>query len=130
MSAMVTELLTAGDMLSNVMVMVSVPSVVRSAAMLNVAVAKLELTVKLPVNEAPLMSAVLMPVMVYGTNVPLATLVVVKVNVTDPPSFTLAADLDKEYVGVRLVSVTVTDSDTVGDMLSKATVIVSVPSVR
>ena len=62
----------------NVSVNVSGPSVVKSLANVNVLVAvpkmlSTELTVKLPVSVPALKSLALMPVTVYGTNVPLST---------------------------------------------------------
>jgi xanthine/uracil/vitamin C permease (AzgA family) len=75
---------------------ISGPSVRESAA--TVTVIELTLpTTKLPVVLAPLISADELA-KVYGTLVPVGTLVVVKVNVTDWPSFTDAdpALLDSE----------------------------------
>src|SRR6056300_1483227 len=82
----------------NVNTNVSVPSVVASAVTLNVAVAVLLFTVKLPVKLAPPMSALNTPVIVYGTVVPSVTFVVVNVIVNELPSLTDATELDSEYV--------------------------------
>ena len=48
----------------------------------------LELTTAFPVKDPPATSSALIPDRVYGTNVPEATLVVVRVNVAVVPSLT------------------------------------------
>ena len=75
------------------MVKVSAPSVVASAVTLNT-LDSCEPTMKSPVNAPPPMSALCIPVMVYGKLVPLATLVVVRVIVNAPPSLTLDEVVD------------------------------------
>ena len=57
------------------------------------------LTVNVPVREAPSISALDTPVIVYGTFVPSATFVVSNVIEKLCPSFTLVALDVKEYVG-------------------------------
>ena len=87
---------------SSVRVRVSVPSVEASAVMFRVRNASpAASTVKLPVSDAPPMSSVVIPVplIVYGTVVPVATLSVSKVIVTDLPSFTEVFDLTSAYAG-------------------------------
>ena len=55
----------------------------------------LELTIAVPDKAPPVMSAVLTPEMVYGTEVPPATLVAVKVKMALEPSFTELEEADK-----------------------------------
>ena len=86
-------------------------------------------TVKLPVKLAPPMSALLTPVIVYGTKVPLLTLVVVNVIVNDPPSFTEAVLALNAYEIPRLVSMREILVLTVGVTPNKETVSTSLPSV-
>ena len=90
----------------NVNKKVSVPSVVASAVTLNVAVAVLLFTVKLPVKLALAISAVVTPVIVYGTVVPFATFVVVNVITNELPSLTDATELDSAYVATAPASTT------------------------
>ena len=74
-----------------VTVSVSTPSVRRSDASGTLMVAvPLALTVAVPVGSPPVMSAALIPDKVYGTDVPEATLVVVRVKVAVEPSLTEA----------------------------------------
>ena len=74
-----------------VTVSVSMPSVTLSAAMPTLIVAvPLELTTAVPVRRPPVMSAAETPDKVYGTDVPEATLVVVRVKVAVEPSLTEA----------------------------------------
>ena len=78
-----------------VTVRVSVPSVVRSAAIGIVIVAvPLKLTIAFPVAAPPVMSVALKPDIVYGTDVPAATFVVVSVNTALAPSATEFVEAD------------------------------------
>ena len=72
------------------------PSVVRSSASGIVMVAlPLELTIAVPDNAPPVMSPELTPEIVYGMEVPPATLVVVRVNTALEPSETELVEADK-----------------------------------
>jgi hypothetical protein len=67
--------------------------------MLKVTLAVPLLIVKSPVKLAPPISAVDTPVIIYGIIIPSATRVVVKVKVTEPPSFIDDTELVNSYVG-------------------------------
>jgi hypothetical protein len=95
----VSLMVTLTVWLLDVKVIVSEPSVVVSEVILSVTLAVLPLIVKLPVKLAPPISLDVMPVIVYGISVPSATLVVVIVKVTDPPSLTDATELVSKYLG-------------------------------
>jgi hypothetical protein len=72
-----------------VMVSVSTPSFNESLSSVTEIVATpLELTTALPLSEPPDMSAALMPESVYGTDVPEARFVVIRVKVAEDPSLT------------------------------------------
>ena len=81
-----------------VIVNVSAPSVSASLAKVNIADAVFDAIVKLPVKLAPLISAVVTPVIVYGTFIASAIFAVVSVIVNDCPSLNAAPLLDNEYV--------------------------------
>ena len=107
LSTMVT--LTSSAPLSRDSVNVSSPSPsVTSSLVSTVKLAALLLTVKLPVREAPSMSALDTPVIVYATPTPSCTSVVVRLTVKLLPSFTDDALALTVYVGSRLVSLIVT----------------------
>jgi hypothetical protein len=65
------------------------PSVSSSLSSVNEIVATpLELTAAYPLSEPPIKSAALMPLTAYGTESPIAMLVVARVNVAIEPSLT------------------------------------------
>jgi hypothetical protein len=105
-SLSVVDRLTPSE--SSVNTIVSAPSVVSSAVIANAAFAVFEAIVKLPVRLTPPISALLTPVIVYGTVVASAKLAVFSVTVSVLPSLTLAALPDNAYVGVILVSLIAT----------------------
>ena len=115
--------------LSRTIAIVSAPSVSASSVIVNGSVAVFEVIVKLPVRLASLISALVTPLIVYGTLIASLTPVVTSVIVTVPPSLTLSALLDSEYVaaGVKLVSLIVTVC--VASPLLSASCNISVPSV-
>ena len=79
-----------------VTVKVSVPSVSESfSSVIEIVATPLELITALPLSNPPDTSAALIPERVYGTAIPAATFVVVRVNVAVEPSLT------EEFVGVN-----------------------------
>ena len=95
-SLIVTAILASP--LSRARAKVSVPSVLESAVTLNVNESVVP-TTKLPVVDAPPMSALATPVIVNATDVPASTFSVVSVIVKLCPSLTAAALLAREKVG-------------------------------
>ena len=112
------------------MVKVSIPSVRLSDAIGMVIVAfPSELTIAVPDKAPPVISAELTPEIVYGIEVPPATLVVVRVKTALEPSETELVEAERAYEAMRVVlEVSLTKIE--ADFPCELTVSVSGPSVN